>query len=135
VVSTFSNGALEKMITHMNRHIPSTRKRLSELSKEKDPTYIGKNGTTYNVSHKELELLSSHLDEFEQTGLRIPIIIMTDTSYPGGAWKVMGKLEVKVVSRLIGREPESSDMVRLFYPHLHELLRMLPTTTTILYMP
>jgi len=131
----FDDKTLEKLVAHMNQHVPSMRKRLSELLAQKDPIYVGKDGTTYHVSPGELETLASYLDEFERNALKIPILIMTDTSYPGGAWKVMGKLETKVISRMIGKETESPDEIRLFHPHMHELRKMLPTTTTVLYMP
>jgi uncharacterized protein (UPF0216 family) len=131
----FDDKTLEKLVVHLNKHVPSIRKRLSELLVQKDPTYVGKDGTTYHVSPEELEILASCLDEFERSSLKIPILIMTDTSYPGGAWKVMGKLETKVISRMIGKEPESHEEIRLFHPHMHELRKMLPTATTVLYMP
>jgi uncharacterized protein (UPF0216 family) len=58
--------------THLNKHVPSIRKRLSELLVQKDPAYVGKDGTTYHVSPEELEMLASCLDEFERSGLKIP---------------------------------------------------------------
>ncbi|MGD0057362.1 MAG: DUF61 family protein [Methanomassiliicoccales archaeon] len=131
----FDDKTLERLVVHMNRHVPSTRRRLSEMHLEKEPVYVGRDGTAYHVSHEELEVLASHLDEFDRSALKIPILIITDTSYPGGAWKVMGKVEAKVISLMIGKEMESTDEIRLFHPHVHELRRILPTATTVLYMP
>jgi len=131
----FDDKTLEKLVAHMNKHVPSTRRRLSELLREKDPVYFGRDGTVYHMSRKELEILSSYTDELERDALKIPILIMTDTSYPGGAWKVMGRIEAKVTSRVIGKETESMDEIRLFHPHMHEIRKLLPTTTTVAYMP
>ena len=47
----------------------------------------------------------------------------------------MGRLEVRLISRLINREPEREDEMRIFYPHLLEIRKMLPTTTNSMYMP
>ncbi len=130
-----SDGALEKLIATMNRHIPSARRRLSDLLEEDDPAYLGRDGATYRISREELLMISSLLDERERKRLKLPILLMTDTSYPGGAWKVVGEVEVKAISKVVGREPESEGELRLFYPHLLELRRLLPTATTCLYMP
>ncbi|MBM4237246.1 MAG: DUF61 family protein [Euryarchaeota archaeon] len=131
----FSDGALEKLIATMNRHIPSARRRLSDLLEDANPVYLGRDGAVYRISREELFRISSLLDDHEKRRLRLPILLMTDTSYPGGAWKVSGQLEVKVISKVVGREPESEGELRLFYPHLLELRRLLPTATTCLYMP
>jgi uncharacterized protein (UPF0216 family) len=61
---------------------------------------------------------------------------MTDTAYEsGGAWKVMGRVEVKVVSQIVGREPEFPDQMRLFHPHMVKLRSVLPTATTTMFSP
>lgn len=131
----FGNRTLEKLIASMNRHLPSSRRRLSDLLSEKEPTYTGRDGTTYHLSREELQLVASCLEEWELSGLKIPILIMTDTSYGEGAWRISGRLEVKVVSKLMGKEPDSEEEMRLFHPHLLELRRKLPSATTVLYMP
>jgi uncharacterized protein (UPF0216 family) len=48
---------------------------------------------------------------------------------------VIGRTEVKVVSKLIEREPEKEDEMLIFYPQLHHLRKTLPTTTNVMYMP
>jgi len=75
------------------------------------------------------------LGENEIKRLRIPMYISTDTSYPGGAWKVEGVIEVKVISGIIERKPDRPDMLRLFHPHIREVRRKLPDSTTVLYLP
>ncbi len=69
----------------------------------------------------------------ERGRLKLPILIMTDTSYGDGYWKVIGTLEVKVLSRLIGREPEKDDEMRVFYPYLKEIRDKLPTATNTVF--
>jgi len=90
----------------------------------------------YRIKKAELDLLAGMLDDMERNKLKLPIIIMTDTSSDhGGSWKVMGRVEVKVVSALVGREPEFPDQMRLFNPHVGKLRSVLPTATTTLFSP
>jgi uncharacterized protein (UPF0216 family) len=132
----FEESSFRKLIEIMNRHVPSRRRSLADLLEEGDAQYQGKDGVHYRIKRKELELLASMLDESEKQRLKLPIIIMTDTSYgEGGAWKVMGKLEVKVISRIIEREPESPEEIRIFHPHMVMIRKALPTATTTLYAP
>jgi uncharacterized protein (UPF0216 family) len=127
--------AIEKLIQSMNRHVPAKRSSLEQLLEQEEPNYRGKDGTEYSLKRNELEKIASLLDERERRKLRLPIYISTDTTYPGGAWKIRGRIEVKVVSNLIKREPEKDDEMRLFFPHVNDLRKILPTATTVLYMP
>jgi uncharacterized protein (UPF0216 family) len=131
----FDEGSFKRLIGVMNRHLPAQRRTLAGLLEEDSPSYVGKDGNTYDIDRIELELIASFLDENEVKRLRIPIYISTDLSYPGGAWKVEGMIEVKVISRIIGRRPDRSDMLRLFHPHIREVRRKLPDSTTVLYLP
>lgn len=129
------NGTFQKLIAMMNKHVPSTRKTLRDLMGQNEPAYAGKDGNTYHISKDELELIASQIEDYERGSIKIPILIMTDTSCPGGAWKVMGMIETKVVSRIVGREPDTPEEIRFFHPHFVDLRRRLPTSTTVLYMP
>ena len=130
------DSQMRKMLEMMNRHVPSKRTSLEELLKAKEAGYQGKDGINYHIKRKELELLESLVDPSERPKLKLPIIILTDTSYEaGGAWKVLGKVEVKVVSRIVGRDPEFPDQMRLFHPHMVKLRSELPTATTTMFSP
>ena len=108
------DSQLRKMFEIMNRHVPSKRISLAELRERPEAEYQAKDGVSYRIKKRELDYLAGMLTLEEQLRLKLPIIIMTDTSYgAGGAWKVLGKLEVKVVSRIVGREPEFPDQMRL----------------------
>lgn len=127
---------IRKLLEIMNRHVPSKRVSLTEQLRQKETGYQGKDGVSYHIKRAELELLAGMLDELERNKLKLPIIIMTDTSdETGGAWKVMGRTEVKVVSAIVGREPEFPDRMRLFNPHVAKLRSVLPTATTTLFSP
>ena len=130
------DGQLRKMFEIMNRHVPSKRTSLAELRQQAEALYQGKDGVSYRIKKRELDYLAGMLTPEEQERLKLPIVVMTDTSYEaGGAWKVMGKLEVKVVSKIVGREPEFPNEMRLFHPHMVALRSALPTATTTMFAP
>ncbi len=132
----FEDSSFRKLMEIMNRHVPPKRRSLAVLLSESDPSYTGRDGNEYRFKKKELEYLASLLDPYEQQKLKLPIIVMTDTSYgEGGAWKVMGRTETKVISLVVERKPEKEDEMRLFHPHMTILRNKLPTTTTCMFMP
>ncbi len=129
----FNEQGMQRLFTNMNQHVPAKRRSLKQLLEDPDPSYEGKDGRRYRLGREELEFLSEFLDEDEPSRLKLPILIMTDTSYGDGYWKVIGRLEVKVISRIIGREPEKEDEMRIFYPHLKEIRDKLPTVTNTVF--
>jgi uncharacterized protein len=126
---------LEKLLHNMNEHIPAKRKSLATMLDEDQPFYEGKNGKRYKVSKDELRKIASCADPWDLNRIKIPILLMTDTSYGDGYWKVIGRAETRLISRLINREPEKPDEIIIFYPQLNDLRRLLPTATNAMYMP
>jgi hypothetical protein len=127
---------IRKLLEMMNRHVPSKRASLADLLKAAEAGYEGKDGIRYHIKRGELEHLASIVDPADRSKLRLPIIIMTDTGDEGGgSWKVMGRAEVRAVSKIVGREPEFPDQMRLFHPHMVRLRSVLPTATTTMFSP
>ena len=124
---------MQRLFVNMNQHVPVKRRSLEAMLLEEDPVYQGKDGSIYHIKKKELELLAELLDPEDRSRLKLPILIMTDTSYGDGYWKVMGHIEVKVLSKLIGREPEKEDEMRVFYPYFKEIRDRLPTATNTVF--
>ena len=131
----FTERAMQSLLSSMNAHVPSKRASLADLLDLQHPYYEAKDGTRYELDPKELRLIASTIDPWDIDRLKIPLLLVTDTSYEQGQWKVMGKLEVRVISKLIGREPDKPDEILVFYPHLKELRKLLPTTLLVMYMP
>ncbi len=129
----FNEKAMQRLFSNMNQHVPVRRRSLQQLLLDADPSYVGKDGRSYKLDRKELLFLSELVDESERSRLKLPILIMTDTSYGDGYWKVIGTLEVKVLSQLINRTPEKDDEMRVFYPYLKEIRDKLPTTTNTVF--
>ena len=124
---------MQGLFTSMNQHIPVKRRTLEQLLSDPEPSYQARDGRVYRLDRSELLLLFELLGPEERSALKLPILIMTDTAYGEGYWKVMGRVEVKALSALIGREPEREDEMRVFYPYLKEIRDRLPTTTTTVF--
>ncbi len=135
IVEMEDERVMAKLLQSMNEHIPPKRKSIADMLDETDPFYEGKDGRRYSVSKDELRKLASFADPWDLDRIKIPILLMTDTSYGSGYWKIIGKAETILVSRLIDREPEKVDEILIFYPQLNDLRRQFPTTTNAMYMP
>jgi len=131
----FTESSLQKLLSIMNSHLPIRRRYFKELMAEADPRYECKDGHSVRIDRKELQLIATILDEQELGRLRLPVILMSDTSTETGTWKASGKAEAKLLGKVIGKEPETEDEIRLYFPHLNELRRKLPTATTVMFVP
>ena len=68
--------------------------------------------------------------------MKIPIVLIADPGHPQSTWRVEGEDECAVISRVLGREGnEHKDKMFLYGPHMAELRRKLPTTTTCMFLP
>jgi len=119
----------------MNRHMPRQRPSIDELLEAESPGYTTRDGDAVPVSKEELTDLRSFVNELEARRLRVPIYVSTDTAAQSGTWRVDGKLESDVVSRILGRKKHLEDTLRFYPPHLRELRKRFPSCFTILYMP
>jgi len=126
---------IEYVIRDMNKHIPVSRRTLLECLESGEDTYETKDGQKCTLDRKEMEFLAGKCTEIEKMRLRIPIFVSTDTSYEGGAWKVEGRTEVAVVSKLLNKRFYKDDFLRLYYPDLKEFRKMLPSLVVVLFLP
>jgi uncharacterized protein (UPF0216 family) len=129
------NVDIEHIVRDMNRHIPVSRRTLLEYLESEDDTYDTKDGQKCTIERKDLEFLASNCTEIEKMRLRIPIFVSTDMSCEGGAWKVEGRTEVAVVSKLLKKKAYKDDFLRLHYPDLMDLRKMLPSLISMLFLP
>jgi len=126
---------IEHIIRDMNKHVPVSRRTLLEYLDSGCDTYETKDGQKVSVDRKELELLAGNCTEIEKMRLRIPILVSTDTSSESGAWKVEGRTEAAVVSRLLNKRLYRDDFLRLYHPDLKDLRRTLPSLVVVLFVP
>ena len=108
------------------------RKTLRELLAEEKP-YIIINGKRHRIKRRELNLLKELSDNLD---LKIPIVLEIDASLESGTVKISGPEEVKVISKILGRELNpftEEDTLYIYKPELRIVRRHLPTTTIYLF--
>ncbi len=106
------------------------KKTLKELLSEEKPHVII-NGKRHRIKRRELEFLK----EIASENLKLPIVLEVDSSL-GGAIKVSGKEEVKVISKILGREIDifsEKDVMYIYKPELRIVRKELPTTTQLIF--
>jgi len=126
---------IERTIRDMNRHVAVSRKTLLEYLESGLDSYDTKDGQKCSVDRKDIELLAANCTEIEKMRLRIPIFVSTDTSYEGGAWKIEGKAEVAVVSKLLNKRVHTDDFLRIYFPDLKDLRKMVPSVINVVFVP
>jgi uncharacterized protein (UPF0216 family) len=126
---------IENIIRDMNRHIPVSRKTLLEYLESGDDTYETKDGTKCSIERKDVEFLAGKCTEIEKMRLRVPIFVSTDTSSETGSWKVEGRTEVAVVSKILNKRAYKDDYLRLYHPDLKDLRKMMPSLVVTLFLP
>ena len=129
-------GVLRRLLQQMNRQAPSKRYRVSELLTMPEPCYIGKDGHDYSFSVVELRIIKDALDSLGLNDVRLPIVMLADSSHEQSVWRVEGETECALVSHLIGKElKEKTDKIFLYAPHVAILRRRVPTCTVCLFIP
>ncbi|MDK2789991.1 MAG: uncharacterized protein PWP15_498 [Methanothermococcus sp.] len=121
--------SINKFLHNLNTNF--RRKTLKELLEEEKP-YVIVNGQRHRIKKRELELLK----EIASENLKIPITLEFDSSLECGTIKVEGKEEIKVVSKILGKELDMFNEEKILYiykPELRILRRELPTTTMYLF--
>ena len=134
--SISEESALRKLLQHMNSQVPSKRMRLSELLAMSEPHYVGRDGGEYAVSKEELKLIKEALDLLGIDDIRLPIVIMADSSHEQSAWRVEGEIECTLVLHLLGKScSEIRSRVFLYAPHVAALRRKVPTASVCMLLP
>ncbi|MBW9222989.1 DUF61 family protein [Methanothermococcus sp. SCGC AD-155-E23] len=108
------------------------RKTLRELLEEEKPHVII-NGRRHRIKKRELNLLKELSDSLD---LKIPIVLEVDASLESGTVRISGREEVKVISKILGRELNpftEEDTLYIYKPELRIVRRHLPTTTIYLF--
>lgn len=126
---------VERMISDMNSNMPVNRRTLSDYLDNGDLTYNTRSGVKGTFSRMGLDRLDSICTEAEKMRLRLPIFVSTDILSESGAWKVEGKIEAGVVSKILGKPLYREDYVQLHYPDLVVLKNMMPEMVFILFLP
>ena len=124
-----------KMIAGLNSNVPASKVPLIDLAESEEPSYRTRSGSSVDIDREEIDLLMGVCDEMDKVRLRLPITMVTDTSGEMSIWRIDGKTEAKVISRILGKPLLKEDSVRIYYPDYQILREKLPTSITTLYLP
>jgi len=113
-------------LERLNLHLPRKRISLAEALRMDRPHVVTRSGKVHVFDRRELEELAGMLGEDEREGLMLPILIEMDPMLGRGAARISGRLEAKVVGKILNRR---GDELIIYRPEITELRRRLPTTT------
>ncbi len=126
---------LKKFLEQMNTALPSNRAWLSELLVKDEPSYQGKDGREYVIDRAELLLIEEALKESGLRDVRVPILLLSDTSQEQSSWRIEGREECAVISRVLGRwDKEIRTPMFLYLAHMSIIRRKLPTATVSVFL-
>ncbi|ADT84652.1 DUF61 family protein [Thermococcus barophilus] len=126
---------INKEIARINLHLPRARKSLAKLLNEDVPKVQLRDGSFHYFKKEELEYLQSLLDVEELEKLHLPIVLEITTAWHG-YFRVRGKVEVKVIEKVLGTYDILEEKVEVTLPRylLPKIRRTLPTTTTYAFI-
>lgn len=128
-------GYVESILAESNSNVPVSRRTLMDHLENGGFSYRTSRGEAFEMDPSEIQAIARFCTDAEKIRLRMPIIVSTDTSAEGGAWKVDGETETSVVSKILGKRPYRKDMLRFYNPNLADLRRKFPTTVVLAFVP
>lgn len=124
-----------KMLANMNTNMPVRRRTLMDYLENGGNTYETKSGGTCSFDRAGIDYLDSICNDQERLTLKLPIFITTDVSSETGGWKVEGRTEVAVMSRILGRRVHSADHMQMYYADISELKKKIPDLYYTVFSP
>lgn len=129
------NGAqgIRRIMSDINADAPVNKHTLLDCI-EGNRTYKTRSGHTIEMDPKEIEYLSTICDQIDRMYLRLPIFVSTDITGEETCWKADGRIECKIIAKVLDRAWHDEETIRIFPSDYRVLLKRLPTTTAILYL-
>lgn len=124
-------GYVKAILGDANSNVPVSRRTIIEHLDKEDFTYKTRSGSLFSMDRAEVESLAELCTETDKLRLRLPIIISTDQR----SWKVEGKVETSVISKILKKKSYRDDYMRFYNPHFAELRKKYPTTVVIAFIP
>lgn len=125
---------LKKQIKNLNKHLPKGRASLAELLEQETPQVEIRDGSTHRFKKSELQSLADILPEDEHSQLKLPIIVRISPQLGRGAAKISGKMEQKVLRKILDKEEENEGELIIYRPEIRIVRKKLPTTTQYAFM-
>ncbi len=118
-----------KQMRLLNKHLASSKKDLSSLLKDDEPSVTLKDGSVHYFDKKELEKIAEIIPGSMHKTLRLPIFIeLSSSKYGTGAARISGRSECLLISSLLGKETSGDEMF-IYRPDLRVVRRKLRTAT------
>jgi len=126
---------IHKEISRLNLHLPKSRKKLGQLLEEEEPKIQLRDGQFHHFKREELEYLLSLIEKKEKDLLYLPIILEITTTWHG-YFKVRGRVDVKVIEKVLGSYDMLEEKTEVILPRylLPKIRKKLPTTTTYAFI-
>ena len=124
-----------KMLAGMNLSAPAGKVSLLDLADSDNPSFRTRTGTVIDIDRAEIDLLMDACTEMEKIRLKLPITMVTDTSGEMSTWRIDGRTEAAVISRILGKPLIKEDSVRIYYPDYQILREKLPSSIVTMYLP
>lgn len=126
---------ITRMLAGMNSNMPVKRRSLMDYIENGGDTYETKSGETISFDHAGIDYLDGICTDQEKLLLKLPIFISTDTNSEHGGWKVDGRTEVAVLSRVLNRRVHSEDRMAVYYADIAELKKVIPGLIFTVFLP
>ncbi len=126
---------IHKEIGRINLHLPRVRKSLAQLLEETEPRIQLRDGSYHYFRKSELRLISTLIEQKEAEVLRLPIILEITRTWHG-YFKVRGKIEVKVIEKILNQYDILEEKTEVILPRylLPKIRKTLPTATTYAFV-
>jgi uncharacterized protein (UPF0216 family) len=126
---------IEHMVSELNTNMPVNRRTLSDYLENGNYTYKTRSGVLGTLDRAELEQIASICTDFEKNMLKVPIFVSADTGSERSAWKIEGKTEVAVMSKMLEKRIHTDDFLQIYYPDLQKMKNLIPNSIFMLFLP
>ena len=123
---------MASIMRELNTNLAASKRPITEMI-DGERTYKMRDGSEIEVPEEQVRRIWDVCDDPERVALRLPIYVSTDTSGETGAWKVEGRVEAAVVAKLLGKRIHREGYLRLYYPDLGELKRLIPDCYIVVF--
>ena len=122
------------ILKDLNSNLAAAKRPITEMM-DGDRTYTMRDGSVIEVPEEQVRRVWDACDDQQRIALRLPIYVSTDTSGKTGAWKVEGRVEAAVVAALLGKRIHREGYLRLYFPDLNELKKLIPDCYIVVFTP
>ena len=126
---------ISRMVAGLNSNMPVSRRTLMDYIENGNYFYTTKTGDKIEFPQEGIEYLASITDDQEKLLLRLPVFVSTDTASERACWKVDGRTEVAVMSKVLQRRVHSADRMPVYYPDLSDLKKKMPGLVFTIFLP